>query len=126
MAAKNSYDAYPDGQQVTFTDESLTQQQFKDECDLNKVMEVYVNTGLWMGDSLRESRDAVFADVVGFEDYQDVMDNMEAVNAAFEELPADVRLLFNNQPGELVTWLANPANVEEAKSLLIVSDEWTV
>lgn len=44
------------------------------------------------------------------EDLASAMNLINAANAAFMQLPPQVRLQMNNDPGELQAWLSNPDN----------------
>lgn len=50
-------------------------------------------------------------------DYREALDRIRTAEARFLSLPAAIRAKFNNQPLELVSWLNNPENLDEAVKL---------
>ena len=85
---------------------SKTKQSFSNDCDINKIMAKAIKTGM-LADSVGiSSRQAIFADVADIGDYRVVMDKIVKANEAFEQLSADVKNRFNNDPALLVAWYA--------------------
>lgn len=104
---------------VKFSKPSLTQQQFRQECDINTIIASVdsagvVNNPLWNG-----TRRPFYGDFSGIQD----MDYLQAQNtfldasARFMELPAKVRQQFNNNPAELLSYLQGNPPVEELAKL---------
>lgn len=77
---------------VTFTQVSLTQQHFKDDCDVNLILERFMRTGEVPSSSGIPS----FQDVSDFADYRDLQDAISDARDYFESLPARVRARYNN------------------------------
>lgn len=97
---------------------SLTQQQFKDECDINTIMRSYQETGTI---SHLNPRPGIYEDFSGVQDFKESMDLVEYAKKEFMLLPAKVRSRFNNNPAELVEFCNNPNNLEEAVELGLAS-----
>ncbi|MGE0175405.1 MAG: hypothetical protein AB7T49_21660 [Oligoflexales bacterium] len=95
--------------------ETLTQQQFKEDCDVNIIMAKFLKTGHINHLRLRDA--GVYADLVGAPDFQEAMQTITQAQHAFDELPAETRLRFGNDPNQMVKFLANPDNQEEAIKL---------
>lgn len=93
---------------------SKTQQQFKDECDVNNIVKKYETTGEWLHLTKRQG---VYADVSEIKDYHQSLDKVQRANDAFMSLPAEMRLRFKNDPGQLLEFLADPKNKEEGIKL---------
>lgn len=93
---------------------SKTQQQFKDQCDVNKIVAKYKTTGQWL--HLTGKR-GVFADVSQIGDYHESLNKIQSANAAFAALPAELRLRFNNDPGKLLEFIQDPKNYDEGVKL---------
>lgn len=102
--------------------EGRTKQQFKDECDINVIMKRYQNTGVL--ENVRDARNARFADVTSY-DFQNAMDILADARTAFEELPASIRDRFNNDPAELLDFVHDKDNQEEAADLGLLTTEAT-
>jgi len=93
---------------------SRTKQQFKEECDVNNILKKYRATGLLT--HIRATKPQ-YGDFTQVTDFQSAMDQVQRAQDAFLKLPAKVRSRFRNDPSELVEFLSNPANTEEAIQL---------
>lgn len=99
-------------------DESLAQQQFKDDNNPNNIMDKFARTGdlALFGDKTPQFGD--FTDAV---DYRTALHRVNDANAAFADLSAAVRSRFNNDPAEFLEFFNNPANADEAIKLGIAT-----
>lgn len=98
---------------VVFVEPTMTQQQFKVDCDLNTILDNFKVTGcLPYIEAPFSSED--FSE--GF-DYREALHQIAEADAAFMELPAAVRKEFNNDPGEFLDFIDNPNNFERAVEL---------
>lgn len=91
-----------------------TQQQFKDQCDVNKIVAKYKTTGHWLH---LTSKKGVYADVSQVSDYHESLNKIQSAQAAFAALPAELRLRFNNDPGKLLEFIQDPKNYDEGVKL---------
>lgn len=96
------------------TEPSLTQQQFKDECDINNIMKKYQSTGQF---THLTSRKGVYADFSQITDYQSMLHQVQYAQEAFSSLPAELRQRFRNDPGQLLAFLQDKRNYDEAIQL---------
>ena len=84
---------------------SKTQQQFKDDADVNAIMKRWRSTG---------SVEHVMATQPTFGDFTDAVDFHRGVNRVleaqeqFEQLPSEVRRAVDNDPGKLLELVADP------------------
>jgi len=90
----------PSRVQTTFTKPSLTQQQFKDSVDVNKIVKQYAETGV---DPYAARRATMRYGEVPSQDYTEAMFHVAEVNSAFHALPAVERASYQNDPAR---WLA--------------------
>lgn len=91
---------------------TMAQQQFAEECDINNVMKKYnynMNAVPFSG--------GVFRDVSNIPDYHEMLNTVRYADEAFATLPADLRLRFANDPGQLIQFLQDPKNRQEAMEL---------
>lgn len=102
------------------TEPSLTQQQYKDECDVNNIMKKYKATGLV---SHLNKKIGKYADMSSVKDYQTMLDTVIEAQQAFDSLDAELRYRFRNDPGELISFLADEKNYEEALKLGLVNEK---
>lgn len=98
-------------------DQSMTQQHFAEECDINTIVKRFNLTG-----QLPENiRMPVFEDYENIFDFHSAMNSIAKANEAFDAMPAEVRARFHNDPGEFVTFCLDEKNREEATRLGLVA-----
>lgn len=90
--------------------ESLTQQQFAEECDINEIVRRFGLTGQ-MPENFRMP---VSGDFTGVGDFQSAMNMVVAAREEFMTLPASVREEFGNDPQQLMKFLENEKNRDRA------------
>lgn len=97
--------------QIDFVDqESLTQQHFKDHCDINSIIARYDKTGLI--EHVNRAR-AFYGDFTEVNEYQDAINLVQKGKESFMELPAEIRSRFNHDPGQFLEFVSNPKNIDE-------------
>lgn len=95
---------------------SMTKQSFADECDINKIMERYEKTGV-----MPEGRHMYeFGDAISEYSYQESLNAVIHADEQFAQLPAKLRDRFGNDPVQLLKFLEDPANRDEAVELGLV------
>lgn len=97
-------------------DASLAQQHFKEECDINTILEKFNVTGLWPEQALSPR----YGDFTGISDYHTAMNRVIAVQDEFEALPAQIRARFGNDPAQLIEFMENSENRSEAEALGLI------
>lgn len=95
---------------------SLTQQEFKEEADINTIVRRFGLTGK-LPDSPRLP---VSGDFTGVGDYQSALNAVLEAEAQFMALPAQLRARFENDPQRLMTFMADDRNRDEAVKLGLV------
>lgn len=93
---------------------TMTQQQFKDECDVNNILSKYKKSGLLT--HVNKGK-ATFGDFTTLEDYQTSVEKVMAAQDSFSKLPSEVRNRFQNDPGKIIDFLSDEKNHEEAVQL---------
>lgn len=91
---------------------SLTRQEFKQECDINTIMERYEATGTV---SHVNRQQPVYLDTTLYPGLQGAMDAFREASRAFAALPARVRAEFDNDPEKFVDFAADEKNVERMR-----------
>ena len=102
-------------------DKPLTVQSDKDACDINKIMARYQKTGE-LPPGLQNGNYGDFSEVG---EYHDALVRIEQARAQFMALPAKVRERFGHNPARMLAFVADKANLEEAYSLGMLSEEYT-
>ncbi|UOK21020.1 internal scaffolding protein [Chifec microvirus UA13_18] len=102
---------------------SMTQQNFKRECDINFIMKRFEETG-YLTDPLKSvTRQPMFGEFHDLPDYQASQDMLNEAEEAFYSLPSAVRKRFSNDPMSFVEFMSDESNLEEARSLGLVASE---
>ena len=96
------------------TGESMTQQQFKAECDVNNILAKYKRTGML---SHIQKHEGNFGDFSSLEDYQTSLGKLMQAQQSFESLPSELRAKFENDPAQLISFLSDEKNNAEAVKL---------
>lgn len=96
------------------TDPTRTQQQFKDDADINVIMRRFAVTGQ-LPQGVRMPQYGDFIDAV--DDYQTAMNAIRAAEESFMMMPATVRDRFSNNPQRFLEFCEDPRNADEAKKL---------
>lgn len=99
-------------------DEALTQQSFKDECDINITLARY-----GQGASLSPPVPWESVDFTGVHDFESAQAVLLDAQDAFDLLPATVRERFHNSPAELIHFISDDKNVSEARTLGLLADQ---
>ena len=116
MKFSNAYDDFgpmSDKTGLKCLDSSLTQQQFKEEADINTIVDRFLKTG-HLPDSVSMPQ---YVDYEGVFDFQSAMNVVRAADENFMRMDAKVRARFNNSPQVFLEFFANPDNVDEAVRL---------
>lgn len=98
---------------------SSVQQHFKDDCDINILVERFSRTGQLQQ---RDPNDYSFGDFSAV-DYQSALDIIMVANEQFGTLSANVRDRFSNNPAELLHFLEQESNRDEAVKLGLIAPQ---
>ena len=116
MLFASAYDNFDDRSLETglkCLDDSLTQQQFRDESDINNIVDRFMKTG-HLPDPVSMPQ---YVDYEGVFDFQSAMNVVRQADENFMRMDAKVRARFHNSPQEFLEFFADPANSEEAVRL---------
>lgn len=90
----------------------MTKQEPKGSCDINDLVARAIQSGGIIPDSR-----AKYGDFTGAADFQDAMNRILSAQQDFMLLPSQLRARFNNDPGALLDFLAQPDNAAESIEL---------
>lgn len=96
---------------------SRTQQQFKDEVNINNIVAKFNTAGV----PIQPADNQQYADLSKAEDYQTSLNKVIRSQQAFDELPAKIRKEFDNDPKHFLHFMEDGKNLERARELGIVS-----
>jgi len=97
-------------------DATRTQQHFKDETDINNILRMFNITGQLPKKAVTPQ----YGDFTGIYDYHGALNAVIAAEDEFMTLPATLRARFDNDPQELIEFLNNEENKDEAIKLGLV------
>lgn len=97
-------------------DVTLTKQSFKDECDINQIVDRFLKTGA-LPENVAVPQ---FGDFDTVNDYQSALAIVMAADEAFMSFPHDFRARFSNDPAQFIEFVHNPANREECIKLGLI------
>lgn len=94
--------------------EGMTKQSFKEESDINNIIAGFDRTGMILNLNKKEP---FYGDVSDIGDYQACLMKVQRAQELFDDLSAEVRLRFDNDPAKLVLFLSDSKNLDEAVKL---------
>lgn len=110
MTMRNAY--YPhDRVQKDPGGPSMTQQNFRDETDINLILAKYAKTGLI--DHINKYG-GEYADMPNEVDFHAAMNLVTNAQSMFAELPSGIRANFDNDPAQFLDFVDDPENREAA------------
>ncbi len=95
---------------------TMAQQQFREETDINTILERFGRTG----EFIAPLRMPEYGDYTQVTDYHTAMNAVLAAQADFEALPAKLRSRFDNNAGKFVDFVMDDSNREEAIRLGLI------
>lgn len=97
---------------------TLAQQQFKDDSDPNVIMKQFARTN---DPTLLQQTSPRYGDFSSVTTYQDSLNTVITAQAAFDALPSALRRRFSNDPVQLLAFVSDVRNTDEAIRLGLVS-----
>lgn len=97
--------------------ESLTKQSFAKAADINEIVRRFGLTGQL---PVASQRVPLNGDFCNAPDFQSSMNLLIAARERFDALPAKVRARFGQDPGQMIAFLENDANRDEAMKLGLI------
>ena len=123
MKIKSYYtDCRKETEGICFTEPSMTQQHFKDECDMDTILRKYETTG-FLVDPLEPRRQAQFGDFSEVQDFQSAQNKVAQVSEYFDSLPAHIRMRFGNRVSEFLSFVTDETNRKACEELGIFIPE---
>lgn len=93
---------------------SMTKQSFMDECDVNLLVKRSEQ-----GQHTRHinPNTPIYGDFSNVDDYSAALSKMRLAETAFDNLPKQIRDRFDHDPGQLLDFMDDKENVDEARQL---------
>jgi phage internal scaffolding protein len=102
------------------TEPTLAQQQFKEQCDINNIIKQYQQTG----ELPLSGKVGQFLDVSNIQDYHTSLLTVYEAQKAFDNLPSNIRSRFENDPNQLLAFIEDDKNTEEAQKLGLTNTKY--
>lgn len=99
-------------------DKSLASQSEKADADINEIVRRFGITGELPSGFVPPQ----YGDFTEISDYRSALQAVRDAAESFMEMPAELRARFQNDPGQLIDFLADQANRSEAVSLGLLND----
>lgn len=100
-------------------DATLTKQSFKDEVDINTIVERFHITG----EMPMNVRAPTYGDFTGVFDFHTAMNAIAQARESFDAMPAEVRYRFNNDPAAFVDFCSDEKNRPEMTKMGLITAE---
>lgn len=115
---RDHYGCYVESTGHVFNEPSITQQQFKNDADINYIVQMYDSTGVYPGQTGASPRQPQFGDFAALpENAQEAYNQILAARDDFNSLPLAIRQRFNYDAGAFFDFVQDPANVDELVAL---------
>lgn len=95
--------------------ESLTHQNFKEECDINNILARFQKTGVIEHVAKYQGQYGDFTNMPT--DYHEAMNQVHEAQRMFMSLPAVIRDQFGNDPGTFLQFAEDPENEQEMRDM---------
>lgn len=105
---------------LTFEKPSLTQQHFKDECDINLIIKRFTKNDLALMAMMSDMRYGDYSTPV---DFHEAMNIVIRAQEQFDSLPSSVRDKFDNDPVKMLDFVSKKENIEESVRLGLLNKQ---
>lgn len=99
----------------------LTQSHMEGVTDVNKIMDRFHKTGVLASGTRQSGRKPMFLNLTG-QSYHEMLVQLQSVQGSFASLPAKVRKRFAHNPENLLTFLEDDKNLQEAMNLGLLEE----
>lgn len=117
MMVKNKF--HREEIKVLFPAESRTQQHFREQTDINKIMSKAEKTGMIPVNRMNPK----YGDFSDGRTYHESMVRISEIEQEFDKMPAEIKKRFSQNPAEIIDFLSKEENREEAIELGLIEKE---
>lgn len=120
---RSFYDTHIVSTGFTSDKPSVTQQQFKDEADINYIIKMYDASGVYPGQTGASPREPMYGDFTNLpENAQEAYNQIIEARNNFNQLPLEIRQRFNYDPSAFLDFVQDPANMKELVRLGLATE----
>lgn len=87
------------------------------ECDINQIMNRFEKTGILEHVNTHQGKYGNFLEI---SDYQTALNHVISAQDSFMSLPSQLRARFENDPGQFLSFVNNPDNIEEMQKMGLI------
>lgn len=106
-------------QPIDLSGPGRVKQQFREESDINAIMARWRKTGILPSGTAKVP---MYGDFSNADEYLTMSLKVMEAEASFKALPAAIRSRFDHSPAELIAFMDDPENLEEAIEMGIIPD----
>lgn len=100
--------------------ESLTQQHFQEETEINNILRSHDRNGVI--EHINRGN-AIYADFSGITDFSDALEQIREAQQEFQNIPWEIREKFKNDAGEFFKFASNPDNIQDLRDMGLANPE---
>ena len=105
------------------TGESMTQQHFAEESEINNILRSHDKNGVI--EHIHRGN-AIYADFSGITDLSDALHHIKEAQEEFLNVPSEIREKFQNDAGQFFKFASNPENLPELRKMGLANPEQSV
>lgn len=105
------------------TGESLTQQHFTEECEINNILRSHDRNGVI---NHIHKGNAIYGDFSEITDFTDALHLIKNANKEFMNIPSEIREQFQNDAGQFFKFASDPANKDQLIKMGLANPEPSV
>lgn len=120
LEIRKPYDPVPRVAVEFDPDEGVTQQSFKEQCDVNNILKKFERTGM-LEHAARFAGE--YGDFIAADDYHGYMNKVVEAQQMFDQMPAGWRKRFGNDPANFLAFMDDPANEAEMREMGMLPKE---
>ncbi len=94
--------------------ESLTQEQFAEESEINNIIRSHDRNGVI--EHINRGN-AIYGDFSGITDFSEALDQIREAQNEFMNIPSEIREKFQNDAGQFFKFASNPENIQELREM---------
>lgn len=103
--------------------ESLTQQHFQEESEINNILRSHDRNGVI---NHIHKGNQIYADFSNVTDLSDALDQIREAQQEFLNIPSEIREKFKNDAGQFFKFASDPSNLDEMRKLGLVKTKESV
>lgn len=105
------------------TGESMTQQHFQEESEINNILRSHDRNGVIQH---IHKGNAIYADFSNITDLSDALHQIKEAQSEFLNIPSKIREQFQNDAGQFFKFASNPDNLDQLREMGLVNPDQSV